>query len=292
MASFEELQAAITDLRQKQIFFIGGLAKSGTTWLRILLDSHPQVVCKGEGHFLNSLGPALKAAIVQHQTSIADKNRIFGEIEDYPLLGRDEFLYILTSAIVLYLVKESAGKAAQAIGEKTPDNSKHFSAFNAIFPKAKFIHIVRDGRDAAVSGWFHNLRIAQDWTLKYYGSLGAYAKEYAELWVADLAEVQKFMDHHPGRVFQIRYKDLSANTEEMLGKVFAFLGVETSQPLLSQCKKAASFEMLSGRKPGQENRSSFFRKGVPGDWRNHLGAAEHEAFMQVAGEWLNRFGFA
>ncbi len=228
----------------------------------------------------------------QHRKIIAEKNRsVFSETEGYPRLGIDGFSYMVTSAISLFLIKQSAGKAARAIGEKSPDNSLYFSAFSTFFPEAKFIHIVRDGRDAAVSGWFHNLRIARDWTIKSYGSLGSYAKEYADLWITDLANVQRFIDQHPGRVYQIRYSDLYANTEEALGKLFAFLGVETSQALLTQCREAASFERLSGRKPGQEDRSSLFRKGVPGDWHSHLSGAEHEAFLQVAGVWLHRFGF-
>ena len=48
------------ELRSKQIFFIGGTAKSGTTWVQLLLDAHPEVSCNGEGHFLDNLKPALK----------------------------------------------------------------------------------------------------------------------------------------------------------------------------------------------------------------------------------------
>ena len=177
MASFEELHAAIADLRKKQIFFVGGMAKSGTTWLQLLLDAHPHVVCKGEGHFLDLLWPSIKAAMEYHQKRIADKNLIFNEIEGYPHLGSDEFSYILTSAIALFLVKESAGKTAQAIGEKTPNNSKYFPAFSTLFPKAKFIHIVRDGRDAAVSGWFHNLRLTPDWAIKGFWLLRSLCQE-------------------------------------------------------------------------------------------------------------------
>src|ERR1700722_16518864 len=48
---YEALSAEIAALRRKQLFFIGGAAKSGTTWLQLLLDRHPAISCNGEGHF-------------------------------------------------------------------------------------------------------------------------------------------------------------------------------------------------------------------------------------------------
>jgi len=293
MPGFEQLHGSITDLRDKQIFFIGGTAKSGTTWLRFLLDAHPAVSCSGEGHFLDVLAPALKSAVDRHSEIVTRKNAsIFREFEGYPHLDLADFTYVLASCVALLLIKQSAHKPACAIGEKTPNNSLYFAAFSTLFPKAKFIHIVRDGRDCAVSGWFHNLRVSPEGTVKEYGSLASYVRFFAEQWATEIATAQRFIDQHPGRVYQFRYKDLFADPEAILDKLFAFLGVETTQGLLAQCRREASFEKLSGgRKPGQENRSSFFRKGVPGDWRNHLSERDNAAFLEIAGRWLQRFGF-
>ena len=63
MFDYDSLHLSISELRSKQIFFIGGAIKSGTTWLQLLLDSHPDVSCDGEGHFPDHFAPLLKRAL-------------------------------------------------------------------------------------------------------------------------------------------------------------------------------------------------------------------------------------
>jgi hypothetical protein len=71
------------------------------------------------------------------------------------------------------------------------------------------------------------------------------------------------------------------------------LGVEASQALLAGCLTQASFaKFSSGRSPGEENRLSFFRKGVVGDWRNHFSAEANAVFRERAGAWLDRLGYS
>jgi hypothetical protein len=80
MFDYQSLHSAISALRSKQIF-VGGVAKSGTTWLQILLDLHPNISCKGEGHFPNRFAPLLRQAIDAHNGYICSKNAsIFKEI--------------------------------------------------------------------------------------------------------------------------------------------------------------------------------------------------------------------
>jgi hypothetical protein len=294
MIHHEKLHTEISELRKKQIFFIGGAIKSGTTWLQLLLDAHPEVSCRGEGHFFDNLAPALKMALDQHCGVIVDKNEtLFNEIDGYPLLADDDFTYMLGACIALFLMRQSKDKPAQAIGEKTPDNSRYFAELSVVFPAAKFIHLVRDGRDCAVSGWFHNLRLASADILGKFGSVGEYAKAFAEVWASELATAQKFIDRNPHRVHQIRYEDIVASPKQALAGVCTFLGVEATKTIVDRSELEASFEKLSGgRKPGNEDRLSFFRKGVSGDWRNHLDQTHDAAFRETAGTWMRRFGYA
>lgn len=294
MLEYGRLHDAILGLRDKQIFFIGGTIKSGTTWLQLLLDAHPAISCRGEGHFINHLAPLLKTTFQEHCDLIAKKNAsIFQQTAGYPAVKNEAFLYILASCVSVFLIEQSKPKIVQAIGEKTPDNVRHFGTLNMLFPKAKFIHIVRDGRDCAVSGWFHNQRITPAWLEQKFGSIESFAAVVATQWAADLGKVEEFASQYPDRVHQLRYEDLVAEPEATLAVLFRFLGVESNESLLAGCRDAASFTLLSGgRNPGEEDRNSFFRKGVPGDWRCHLGDAAAAKFQDVAGRWLERFGYA
>jgi len=293
MFDYSSMHASILRLRQKQIFFVGGSPKSGTTWLQLLLDAHPSVSCSGEGHFPTHLWNFLKQALDQHDGVIQTNNKeLFTELEEYQRLTQDDIGYIFATCIAVFLVKQSKHKPATAIGDKTPANVRAFDGLAALFPRAKFIQIVRDGRDCAVSGWFHNLR-NPEWAPLNRGSLTAYATAFAEMWVSELAKGQEFADAHPDRIRRIRYEDLARDTEGILAGLFEFLGVEVNASVLAHCRTEASFAKRSGgRNPGEENRQSFFRKGVTGDWRNHLSEEQNALFRERAGSWLDRFGYA
>jgi Sulfotransferase family len=294
MLDYDAVHAAISELRKKQIFFIGGVMKSGTTWLQLLLNAHPQVSCNGEGHFARRLAPLLHGALDQHGQVIAQKNKaIFNDLPGYPRLADEDFHYLLASSISLYLLRQSKDKpAARAVGEKSPKNVLYFDVFATLFPDAKFIHIVRDGRDCAVSGWFHNLRVARDWTMKNHGSMERYVTNFIDGWAKDVAAAQAIADAHPSSVRQVRYEDLMADNGPVIADIFKFLDVDTSENLVAECRSATSFASLSGGRPaGQENLNSFFRKGTSGDWRNHLSPGIESTIRQRAGGWLERFGY-
>ena len=296
MFDYESRHSAISELHKKQLFFVGGTMKSGTTWLQLLLDSHPLVSCNGEGNFTESgLAPTLWTALQQHNELIAEKNRtIFNELPGYPVLDDDDIKYIFASCISLFLLHQSKGKpSARAVGERSPSNARIFDVFAALFPTAKFIQIVRDGRDCAVSGWFHNVRVTPEWASKNFQSMNDYAVKFVDIWIRDLAAAQAFAERHPDRFRRVRYEDLSRDTERALGDLFAFLGVDASAGDLAACRSAASFEKLTGgRAAGDENRESFIRKAVSGDWHNHLSREVASVFRQRAGRWLDRLGYA
>jgi hypothetical protein len=293
MLDYAALHSEISALRAKQLFFIGGAAKSGTTWLQMLLDHHPAISCNGEGHFPTYLIPRMIGAVDEYNQDIAWKNRtIFGELPGYPRLGEDHIGYLWASAMAFQLSAQAQDPSIRLIGEKTPDNVRFFALLESAFPAAKFIHIVRDGRDCAVSGWFHNLRVTPDWTRETFASMDAYVEALAEEWAANVGAGSRFGETRSDSYLAIRYEDLAADPARELARVLAFLGAEARPEIVDACLNAASFERLSGgRAPGEENRASFFRKGVSGDWRRHFTAETTRIFTEKAGEWLVRYGY-
>src|SRR5262245_41650537 len=224
---FDRVHSEISKLRSKQIFFVCGTMKSGTTWLQLLLNAHPEVSCNGEGHFADKLAPALLDAISHHAKFVADKSRmIFHELAGYPQLSEDDYLYILASTTALYLIQQCKAKEkANTIGERTPNNIEHLEMLDTLYPAAKFIQIVRDGRDCAVSGWFHNLRVTPFWAMKNFGSLDAYAVGFASSWADELDKAQQFAEQNKARFIRVRYEDILSDTERVMKNLFDFLGV-------------------------------------------------------------------
>ena len=77
-----------------------------------------------------------------------------------------------------------------------------------------------------------------------------------------------------------------------MARLLRFLGAAADEGSVGRCVGAASFERLSkGRARGDEDPSSFFRKGVAGDWRNTFTEQDRRVFEQAAGDLLARLGY-
>ncbi len=290
---FEQCRAAVDRVLSKPLFFIGGLPKSGTTWLQLLLDAHPDICCRGEGHLANRFGPLLRGAIKEHNATLAVKNTsLFKGLPAFPEFTGAHLKYLWVSAAALLLADASTGREA-TIGEKTPDNVLHFALLAELLPHAKFVHVIRDPRDCAVSGWFHNQRSNPGEARHRFGTLSDYLRMTAERWTTVVAVAAEFAEAHPASSFEVRYEDLVAQPRETLGGLLRFLGVAATPRLIDACRAEAAFEKLSGgRQRGEEDRASFFRRGQAGDWRNHVSAEENAAFLALYGPIMARHGYS
>ena len=91
---------------------------------------------------------------------------------------------------------------------------------------------------------------------------------------------------------EVRYEDLVEKPEVAVRRLLEFLGAEAGEETVRRCVGSASFEKLAkGRKRGQEDPSSFFRKGVVGDWRNVFTERDKYVFKEEAGDLLIKLGY-
>jgi hypothetical protein len=91
---------------------------------------------------------------------------------------------------------------------------------------------------------------------------------------------------------QVRYEDLLAEPVGEVMRLLEFLGADSDEEVARGCVEAASFEQLSGgRTQGEEASSSFYRKGIAGDWRNYFSEEDRRVFKEEAGELLIRLGY-
>src|ERR1700722_16804848 len=165
LLDWDERQGEIARLAQRQLFFIGGAPRSGTTWLQQILDCHPDVSCGGEGLFFKQLAAPMDSLMAERSRALKAKNiGIFRHNSGYPLPEADDTEFLLRTAILLALRQQTAGKACRAVGEKTPENVFFFPRLKRLFPGAKLICIARDPRDVLTSAWhfFHKQAVGQD----------------------------------------------------------------------------------------------------------------------------------
>ncbi len=272
-------------------FFLTGAPKSGTTWLGKLLDAHPEIACRGEA-CVHHFGLELMHACRNYSALLEKRRRAVTDSNDFPDLAWPDIMALMRTFIELRLkaIADPAKARLRFVGEKDPEHAMHLPSLQKLFPEAKLIHIIRDGRAVFVSAWHHNLR-SRDGNLErlgFDGVLDLTAKEWSER-VLRARDTGRAWGN---RYFEVRYEDLVADPDGWFGRVLAFLGADAAAGIVGACLEAASFEKLSrGRKPGQEDASSFFRKGVPDDWRQQLSPSQAARFRALSGDTLARLGY-
>lgn len=179
---------------QRPIFIIG-CPRSGTTLLRLILDSHPNISCGPETKFLEDL----ETIVGKHWVRIER----YGFEKSYWHQKMAEFFNS-------FQMEYTAKRGKQRWAEKSPNYTRKLGFINALFPNSQFIHIIRDGRDVVAS---HRDR----WGYK----AGIQA---TKTWGNDLKSAVKFGKKLPGnRYYELRYEELVKNTEKTLLPLFEFL---------------------------------------------------------------------
>ena len=313
------------------VFFVVGLAKSGTTWLMKTLDAHPEILCKGEGLFFGrehrrELDDMARMVARQPPSSLynallgSEYLRLWIERSVWSRDGDpDEHLKALLRLAMDYFLNERLARSGKRlVGDKSPLlGPKFVEEIHEIYPEARVIHIIRDGRDQAISfihqqgnrakrGRTHRLSTEE---LAKSEAYRRSPRELAERGGGMFAEktLRKAAQNWSLRVGQaiedgpslfgdcyteVRYEDLLVRPNEEVHRLLGFLGVDTDEWLVQSCVNSASFENLSkGRERGQEDPSSFYRKGVAGDWKNLFNERDRQIYKEEAGELLIRLGY-
>lgn len=301
--SYQEINKKLENLFTKDLFFVCGVIKSGTTWLERILDSHPEVVCRGEGHFGSDLYSLLSEAMNTYNEAMPKKGKAFAhsnsttKYSDVPSYNNTDQDFIITTTIGLMMAKwldrETDLTEVKCVGDKTPSNLVNMQLLSRLFPMAKFIHIIRDGRDVAVSAWNFNMNTDIGATIRQWGNFRKFVPWAAEAWANEIKVNREVGLSYGERYIELRYEDLVANPHKEASRVFQYLDVDISKSLIQQCIDKCTFTKLSGgRESGEEDNESFYRKGVAGDWKNHLDDELSEIFISKAGDVLVDCGYS
>ena len=275
------------------VFFACGAPKSGTTWLQSVLDAHPEVCCSGEGHFVQRFSLPAAQMINDYNAALSvEAEKVYEGRPSYQPVEQDEF-DDMVRAFMLRRMGARAGAETRWIGDKTPAYVKQLGRLHHLFPQARILHMVRDPRDVAVSRLGFEARAGRARDLAPGAEDHRKVIEAAIAWWKDaITRVDAFSQAHPGLVHEVTYRDLHADPIGTSTALFDFLGVSTDQVQMARIAAATSFEAMSGRRPGQEDASSFLRKGLPGDWRNGLDADSAELIQAECGEMMRERRFA
>ncbi|WP_028313368.1 sulfotransferase domain-containing protein [Desulfatibacillum aliphaticivorans] len=260
-------------------FLIIGLQKSGTSWVTNLLNRHPQVavapshpgVSKGvhEGHFFDML--SWKETDHDRFVRVL-KNKHDGYFDDFVGkeggLAEDAFLAQISQRYNSFIARMRTSPNNLA-GDKTTEYVFHLDLVDKLYPGIKKICILRDPRDRTMSFHFHQIR-------KGRRDNDEPALEQIESYCDRLESELRCLLSYQDEIHFLTYEELSKNTSVVVSSFLTYVGIKADEALIDQLVEAASFERVSGRKQGQADAKSHYRKGVVGDWK-HFFKEEHLA---------------
>jgi Sulfotransferase family len=279
--------------------FVVGVGRSGTTLLRMMLDAHPALTIPPETHFVPTLIDRGKAGtgaeeLVDEIVSARawadfglDAERLRSRIA---VLERPDAAAVLRAFYGLCAERE--GK--RRWGDKTPIYVRHMRVIGGELGEARFVHLIRDGRDVALS--------------RRRRGMGAEKPlaDTAARWRRRIEEARRQARRLRGRYLELRYEDLVGAPEPGLRRICELIELDYDPAMLDYHLNAgdrlAELGDLPatgrrGERAGEERRASHALAAQPpnsartGAWREQMSAAEHAEFEAVAGDLLAELGY-
>jgi hypothetical protein len=171
-------------------------------------------------------------------------------------------------------------------------------------------HVVRDPRDITVSAYFSHLysHSADDFPrlVGHREKLRQSTKEQGLLLELEFEkpnfDKMNSWDYALPNVLELKMEQIIREPGEHFRRIFAFLGVLdgdggglprkfTAKDLAAILDRYDFAKQSGGRKPGQEDPKSHYRKGVPGDWKNHFTEEHKTSFKQNFNDLLVKLGY-
>jgi len=266
--------------------FVGGAHRSGTTMLRLMLNNHPDLSVPNETDFI--------AAFYQKHAEYGDlrdhrnSSRLLDAIADRPLVKLGGLIFdreaILAKPIKDYATLVDSIFATYAErrnktrwGDKTPSNVLEMGTLWRLFPDCRFLHIVRDGRDVALSNrtlvWgIPSLpRMAHDWRWRVF--IG-----------------RKVGEVLGDSYFEVRYEDLVLHPESTLRKICQFLDVQFS-PQMLEYHRSGRYELPNKSLRWHQNSVRAPDPALVGQWKQKMSISDRTIFEELAGDALKTFGY-
>lgn len=279
----------MADIATNPIMIVGA-PRSGTTLLRYMVSSHPEIFIPPESNFI----PHLFSASAGREMSREEAIEALETIRGYKVFFRDwkaelpdpagfvDGLENLRPETILggLYAEYSRQHGASRWGDKSPIYTSHVDDLSRIVPDAQFIHIIRDGRDVTLS------------MLKSYQGPRFF---YMDLCYAARSWRRRVEDARRDgsalgvkRYHEIRYEELIADPGSVLGEVCDFLGVDFSDEMLHPEKVAST--MYHSKGIHGSTRSAPSAQNAQ-KWRHQMSASDLAIFNRLAGDLLADLGY-
>ena len=284
--------------------FIVGVPRSGTTMLRLMLDAHPDLAIPPETYFVTNLIEAADGGAGPEQlANVLVSHRRFGDlgIEEPELrrrlgaIGRPSGGDAVRVAFELY----AEGRGKSRWGDKTPAYLTNIAEIAGAVPEARFVHLIRDGRDVALS----ILRMPEvDRPMRNPDSVGLVATR----WSRRIERARRQAEAVP-HYLEVRFEELVAAPETALRRVCEFIELEFTAVMLEfhssaderleemnrdlSAREGLEAQAAEGRIAPHLLASEPPRRDRVGAWRTDMSPEQVAEFEAEGGEMLRELGY-
>ncbi len=255
-----------------------GVGRSGRTLLRVMLDRNSEIAIPYESFFVTPL--AQRHGRRPNLDDFLDDLGRFYQLYEWGISPEDVRPRLhegMTTgeaiAAVFEVYAEHEGKPRW--GDKTPLYMQHLPLLERLFPDALWVHLVRDGRDAALSF----LSLPEGFSEKTW-ALPHTAAQFAARWRTEILAARRLGAHVGGRYLELRYEDLVTDPERELRRVCEHASLPWEPAMLDY---PGTSELAS--MPENKNLAQPPTPGLR-DWHSQMSREDALAFEEVAGDVL------
>jgi hypothetical protein len=270
--------------------FIVGCGRSGTTLLRLMLSSPGSLVIPPESDFLWRAAARFGPDSRLDQAAIAEFVEFVRRISSFSGLQLDaaELLDGLTArpapvpiadCIAQVYAAYAAKRGCTRWGDKNPFYVLRLDLIQKLFPGARIIHVLRDGRDVAVS--------YQKTRMRPYNVYMT-----ALRWTRCVTAGQRWGAKNPAQYLEVRYEDLIGSTERELRRVCEFIGEEFSPAMLTFYEQNEDLQQIPpSDRAHHQNLAKPLMRDNRAKWRREMDPTQRYVFEATAGPLLARLGY-
>lgn len=275
---------------ERNLVWIFGLHRSGTTWLAKRLLSHQTLMWNEPiiGYILGNyrLPRVIDGALIEPKKIFPKKDFFFEE--QY----KDIWLYFLRK-LILGRAFAQFQEVNKKLVIKEPNGSIGADMISESLPKSKIIIAIRDCRDivdsrvdGTMKGGYRSELLG--WSIPEDNRMDFIREESEEI-VKTWEVLDRAFENHPSELrYKVKYENLLKNTSKELSKIYNFLEIDIEEDVLNEIITKSEFKKIP-----EENRGKgkIIRSATPGKWKENFNEEEKELMNSILGDTLKKLGY-